>query len=290
MLIWCSYCQQFQGEIPPYEKFAITHGLCPACVDTGLDLTERDLAHIRTLKGIQGRLMEAGLCADLKAAEQIVRCAADANVRGTDMMAPILFEIGENWKRGVATVANEHRFTGFCEGVFELVSARVKTAEPGGARKAEQAEFVLVNASGNRHTLAIRILELWLVNKGGFNPKGFWFRWLSPNSARALSRSLSASLRGRTQSAQESLSEATRSRWAKSSRYRAPTSWLTSTRFESVEFASGEIHDTCLTPRMHKVRRPSQRIPIEPQRRPPRFPVPRTVWPGPSLRRTYSPG
>lgn len=170
MLIWCSYCQQFQGEEPPYDEFAVTHGVCKACEAGALDLTDSDVAHALKLRGIQDQLAEAGRHGDLRAAGQIIADAGKANVGGVDILigviAPMLYQIGEYWRRDIVTVAHEHRFTAFCEGIYQLVAAEFSNRLAAKAPQAGQSGVLLMNAPGNCHTLAVRILALWLARKG----------------------------------------------------------------------------------------------------------------------------
>lgn len=170
MLIWCSYCQQFLGEEPPYDEFAVTHGVCKACEAGALDLTESEIAHALKLRGIQDRLAEAGRHGDLRAAGQIIEDAGKANVGGVDILigviAPMLYQIGEYWRRDIVTVAHEHQFTAFCEGIYKLVAAKVSNGMGAGAPQAGHSRVLLTNAPGNCHTLAVRILALWLARKG----------------------------------------------------------------------------------------------------------------------------
>jgi hypothetical protein len=60
MLKWCSYCQQFLGEIPDYEKLTITHGVCAACAANALAFTESDFKLAESLRHIQHQLHDAG--------------------------------------------------------------------------------------------------------------------------------------------------------------------------------------------------------------------------------------
>ncbi len=43
MLKWCTYCQEFQGEVPPFDTLASTHGICQNCVPHAEHLTSREL-------------------------------------------------------------------------------------------------------------------------------------------------------------------------------------------------------------------------------------------------------
>jgi methanogenic corrinoid protein MtbC1 len=80
------------------------------------------------------------------------------------LITPLLYLIGNDWESGVISVADEHRFTSFCERVFELVALEVNACgTPSGIR---HALVFVMNARGNKHRLGIRILSLWLQSKG----------------------------------------------------------------------------------------------------------------------------
>jgi methanogenic corrinoid protein MtbC1 len=171
VLKWCAYCQQFTGESPKYDDFSITHGLCARCATRKLDLfSTGTVDHANFLRGIFDRLFGAGCRNDFEAAARIVDEAIAAHCRPVDilvgMIAPMLFQIGEDWKRGVITVEGEHRFTAFSEKVIDLVQSRMAAHAPALAPQPEAPLLFLMNAPGNRHTLAVRILALWLESRG----------------------------------------------------------------------------------------------------------------------------
>jgi len=31
MILWCAFCQRYQGEKAPFEDFSLSHGMCAAC-------------------------------------------------------------------------------------------------------------------------------------------------------------------------------------------------------------------------------------------------------------------
>jgi hypothetical protein len=169
MLRWCAYCQEFQGEIAPYNIFTTTHGLCPACSARGMDQLDSELGNSHRLREIQGVLYEAGKTGDMAAASRIVRSALAAGLRPVDILVglitPLLYLIGIEWENSLITVADEHRFTSFCERVFELVVLEVKASSAPGPGIQHPIVF-LTNARGNDHSLGIRILSLWLQSKG----------------------------------------------------------------------------------------------------------------------------
>lgn len=165
MLRWCSYCQEFQGERPPYDDLRITHGICPSCEGAADTFDDDALVHTLTLQRIQSRLMDAGARSDAQSAAGAIEDANKAGVRAIDaligIVAPMLYEIGIQWERAVVSVEDEHRFTAFCEELFDLVSQRITPPTLTGSES-----VVLMNAPGNHHLLALRILTLWLSERG----------------------------------------------------------------------------------------------------------------------------
>ncbi len=171
MLKWCAYCQQFMHEIAPYDDFSITHGLCDSCKMTRKDLfAPREVEQARALSRIFHALFDAGRHEDFEAATAIIEEALAANFRPVDiligMIAPMLYEIGEEWKRGALSVELEHRFTAFSERVIGLVRSRIEAADGAVSAIRSKPPLFLMNAPGNRHDLAIRILTLWLESRG----------------------------------------------------------------------------------------------------------------------------
>src|ERR1700722_4926401 len=130
MLRWCAYCQEFQGEIAPLDIFTTTHGLCTACMAKGMDRLDSEIGNSHRLREIQGLLYEAGKAGDMAAAPGIVHRALSAGLRPVDILVglitPLLYLIGVEWESHLITVADEHRFTSFCERVFELVVLEVE--------------------------------------------------------------------------------------------------------------------------------------------------------------------
>jgi len=144
--------------------------VCATCEPKALDLTEKDFQLAEILRDIQHRLYESGRRNDLKAAARIIEDAAGVNIRAVDILigivAPMLYQVGEDWKRGVLSVAEEHRFTSYCNEVFKLISAKTRAGMPASATAATEPEVLLMNAPGNKHTLAIRTMSLWLWDRG----------------------------------------------------------------------------------------------------------------------------
>ncbi len=170
MLNWCAYCQQFLGESPPYQNFVVTHRVCPGCQGKALAFTEPEFKLAESLRDIQHQLYHAGRIGDLQAGERIIELAVAAGIRPVDILmgivAPALFQVGEEWRQGILSVSAEHRFTAYCNEVFGRIASRTRLDLPVGMAAESEPEVMLMNAPGNTHTLAIRILTLWLQSRG----------------------------------------------------------------------------------------------------------------------------
>src|SRR5262249_49261484 len=171
MLKWCAYCQHFMHEIAPYDDFSISHGLCASCETTRTDLFARNEVQRATfLREIFHALFDAGRQEDFETAAGIIEKAIGANCRPVDiligMISPMLYEIGEEWKRGALSVEGEHRFRAFSEQVIRLVESRIGGACAVPSDSSKATTLYLMNAPGNRHSLAVRILALWLESRG----------------------------------------------------------------------------------------------------------------------------
>jgi B12 binding domain len=169
MLKWCSYCQHFIGETHPYHDLSMTHGLCDNCLSEHPDVfAESELKH-PILRDIFHALFEAGQKSDVDAATKIVEKAIDAHCRPLEilvgMIAPMLYEIGEGWEQGVLSVEDEHSITAFCEQVVDLIERKMLVHKPLPSPPTSGPTALMMNAPGNQHTLALRMLSLWLRNQ-----------------------------------------------------------------------------------------------------------------------------
>ncbi|NOT28025.1 MAG: cobalamin B12-binding domain-containing protein [Acidobacteria bacterium] len=165
MLKWCSYCQRFQGEAPPFDDLRMTHGLCADCIPLAPTFNDRDVESVRTLQKLHDALLDVGRQGNVRAADRIIDQAVAAGCRSVDILlgivAPLLYQIGDEWARGVTTVEQEHQFTALCEALYDRVAERSAVGDnPPDA--STPPEVLLLNAPGNEHTLAIRMLALWL--------------------------------------------------------------------------------------------------------------------------------
>jgi methanogenic corrinoid protein MtbC1 len=169
MLKWCAYCQEFQCEVPPFEDCNHTHGICQSCRLKGAQSDLGAIEHAHLLRAILDLLMAAGRSNDVLAADGIVMTALKAQMRPVDILlglvTPSLYSIGEQWKRGAISVADEHRHTSFCEEVFRVVRDNMAATRPSNS-SGRPIDILLMTAPGNVHTLGIQMLTLWLSSIG----------------------------------------------------------------------------------------------------------------------------
>jgi methanogenic corrinoid protein MtbC1 len=183
---WCAYCQEFLGEIAPFETFELTHGMCERCAVKGMNLSPHDLKHSREMLEIQKQLLAAGHGEGSPAeATRLIQMAVSAGVRPIDILmgfvTPLLRHIGKKWELGEATVAEEHRYTNFCEQILTQIEAQFT-----GTVKPEGVKILILNAPENYHTLGVRISAVWL-NSHGISAKAI-FPGLPPAEVPALLR------------------------------------------------------------------------------------------------------
>jgi methanogenic corrinoid protein MtbC1 len=163
MILWCAYCQQYQGEVLPFDSFEVSHVLCKDCeARGGIEAFGDAQANVLRLAEFQKKLWHAGKVQDVEAAITLIEEARTRNIRPVDtligLVSPLLFEIGTLWELGKITVEDEHRFTRFYESVITKVETDVIDANG--------TEILLLAPKGNFHFLGIRVLNLWLRENG----------------------------------------------------------------------------------------------------------------------------
>ncbi len=167
MILWCSYCQKFQGETPPYENYRPTHGMCPSCAKKGFEESDDEFDQVKKIKEIQKKLLQAGLDQNHPIAIETIDQAQKAGIQSVDLLmgviAPILWKTGDLWESGEITHQDEHRFTTFYNVIIEQIE--IYDSNRPGINQSEKLDILLMNAPKNIHQVGIRILNLWLRSK-----------------------------------------------------------------------------------------------------------------------------
>lgn len=167
MIEWCSYCQRYQGESPPFDDYAVTHEICDSCKERELFLDPAAVVEARQLAGFFERLRMAALSGTARA-DLLLAEAEHIGIRPLDflvgMLQPVLNELGELWANRGLSVAIEHEFSLMAESVAVLVRQKLVASMPPGP--SSSPEFLLVGADGNYHTLGLRIVEAELLSRG----------------------------------------------------------------------------------------------------------------------------
>jgi methanogenic corrinoid protein MtbC1 len=161
MIRWCSYCQRFLGELPPFDDPRFSHGICVPC-NQRLDRGEDVVQQTATVRSLFGRIMEGARAGDEHVCASILE-EARAMGLGTEaimvgMLEPALYQAGIEWQDGRLSVASEHRLTSWCERVFSML-------EPG-PRRSGSLDLLILQAPGNSHTLGPRFAAQVLRARG----------------------------------------------------------------------------------------------------------------------------
>ncbi len=164
MIRWCSYCQTYQGEVAPYDRFDLTHGICAACAERNAMAGGDPVARIQPIVDFHARLRKEARGGFVTGPHEIFEMGVALGIQPVDLLIgllqPALYEIGELWARGEVTVAAEHRFSTMVDNLTTLVLDRL--SHDRGPRPVEAPDYLLVNADGNYHTLGTRIVQLLL--------------------------------------------------------------------------------------------------------------------------------
>ncbi len=166
VILWCAYCQTFQGEEPPFDDYAMTHGLCAACDAKDVVADAAAMHALQPLVEFHRRLRARARASDEIRVKDLLDEARGLGVSPVDLLLglvqPALYEIGDLWARGEVTVATEHRFSF----TMERVASAVAEALPSSTPRPGELDYLLVNAEGNGHTLGLRFLDVFLRSRG----------------------------------------------------------------------------------------------------------------------------
>ncbi len=169
MMKWCAYCQSYVGEVEPYDDLSLTHGMCIPCGVRGFNLSDEETDSLLILKKFHQRIYNAGRLMSNDVASAIIAEAIKAKLRRVDvligLLAPLLYQIGEQWANKKITVADEHNFTKFSKEVLRQITEINHFSNPAEDIN-ENVQVLLVNAEGNCHTLGIQMIELCLGDAG----------------------------------------------------------------------------------------------------------------------------
>ncbi|MBP9708184.1 MAG: cobalamin B12-binding domain-containing protein [Oligoflexales bacterium] len=168
MIRWCSYCQSYLGESAPFDDFSMTHTVCKSCSALGRKKLFAQVDKARSIAEFYNSFRQAAIQAKNISVEEILAQGEALGLKDIDLcvgiIQPILYEIGELWKKGEVTVAHEHIFTEFAEHLVRQVSHRF-FAKLGSAEN-KGLDVLLVCADGNYHTVGVRMIDMAISELG----------------------------------------------------------------------------------------------------------------------------
>lgn len=167
MIRWCAYCQKYLGEIPPFEDFALTHGVCPQCKVGAAAITAHQARDLRGLAQYYAQLRDATR-RSLDHATDLLDQGLALGLAPRDLMMgmlqPALYDMGRRWATGECGVGDEERLTALSSTVIELAFAR--RPEFTRLRQSSSPAALLMVAEENAHTLGARVVEYGLLDLG----------------------------------------------------------------------------------------------------------------------------
>jgi methanogenic corrinoid protein MtbC1 len=172
MIRWCAYCQCFMGESEPFQKYEMTHGICPKCYAAKNHLSSVDMSNLRSIARLYRTLRQHVVERNFSKLYTLINKAReDFKLAPVDvfmgLIQPLLYEIGEMWNQGIIDVAGEHEFTRIAEDFLMRLSFEKKTLPiSDGSSGTPSVDALLTCANGNYHTLGVRALDLALREYG----------------------------------------------------------------------------------------------------------------------------
>lgn len=165
MISWCSYCQTYQGELPPWHRWELSHGVCPACLAADVPHDPARSKAVAAVADFFAELRRGAREARGTSAEVLSRARA-LGVRPLELLLgllqPALCDLGQAWEAGEVSIATEHRFSSLVEEVAAELLAEARRRQP----PPRPPEFLLLAADGNFHSLGLRLAELFLLSHG----------------------------------------------------------------------------------------------------------------------------
>ncbi len=161
MIRWCSYCQAFMGEKPPFDEPTFTHTMCSRC-DRRLEQGEALDASTVPLRALMNRVLASARAGDETACADIVARARELGLRPDSVLVgllqPALYQAGLDWQGGRMSVAAEHRLTSWCERAFNLLVT--------GSHPTPPIDLLILQTSGTEHTVGPRFAAASLASHG----------------------------------------------------------------------------------------------------------------------------
>ncbi|MCA9673613.1 MAG: B12-binding domain-containing protein, partial [Myxococcales bacterium] len=161
MIRWCSYCQAFCDEMPPYEDLGLSHVICPAC-EARLDRDEALVAATEAPRLLMKRVFRAAARGDVTDIDEMLGDASRMGLTQASLLLgvlqPLLHRTGRRWQSGAASVADEHRISDWCEHAFARLPPRPPPRPP--------LDLLLILAPGNVHTMGPRFAAAVLTEQG----------------------------------------------------------------------------------------------------------------------------
>lgn len=168
MIAWCSYCQKFLSEKPPYEDYSISHGICTSCKKTVWNFDKEKEKNNQALAQFQGELHRLADQRKFSEALDLIEVGIAKGIREVDILigflAPLLnskYGKSESTLETNKSEINTEELNQFTMRLIEAIRQKIKF------HLADLLpEVLFVSRSENPYNLGIQMLELWLCAEG----------------------------------------------------------------------------------------------------------------------------
>lgn len=166
MLKWCAYCQRFLGELAPYERLELSHGICSPCSAHGLAFEPHNESRIQSLLHFQKRLWDLAVQGDFSQSDSILTESDELKIRPVDLLLgfviPLIAHSSVLFNKQKLSEQDFDNLNSFCQSVIVKARNRIQSK----IQRSVKPDVLLLTSLGNEHVLGLQALELWLQGEG----------------------------------------------------------------------------------------------------------------------------
>lgn len=165
MIQWCAYCQTYMGEKPPFEDYAISHGMCKSCAESNAFEDNAKIAAVKPVKEYFDSLWHALTIGDTASFQRILPNGLALGIKPVDfaigVLQPLLYQVGELWSRGNVTVSDQHFYSAASGDILRMIHGSLPGLQK--LRNNVNPKVLLIPAAENMHVFGLMLVEVFLI-------------------------------------------------------------------------------------------------------------------------------
>ncbi len=169
MIRWCSFCQSYIGEAPPFDDYQLTHGICTSCRASLQTSAPPSPKSIQPIQAFYNDLWTRAHKGETLNASSIHARATALGIAPADLLIgaiqPLLYRIGQAWQDQELTEREEKKFSLMVSDLLDILTKEELDRSSSGARTSPP-DILLGGTSGNHHLFGPQFMLLALSKRG----------------------------------------------------------------------------------------------------------------------------